>query len=80
MVLDKLQWNRAKPLERDARFGRGYGIENAIVPFALQGQCIPAQGANPGNRIRENRCVLKEHRIRGGGVDVRLGLAGFLLS
>ena len=40
VVLDKLQWNRANPLERDARFGRGYGIGNVIVPFALQGHGI----------------------------------------
>ena len=29
------------------------------------------EGANPGNRIRENRCVLKEHRIGKVGVDIR---------
>ena len=44
---------------------------NAIAPFAPTGQRIPAQGANPGNRIQENRCVLKEHRIGWSGVDVR---------
>jgi hypothetical protein len=29
------------------------------------------EGANPGNRIRETGCVLKEHRIRWAGVEVR---------
>ena len=47
------------------------GSEAVIVQFALKGQCIPAQGANPGNRIPEKRCVLKEHRIGSTGVDVR---------
>ncbi len=44
---------------------------NAIVEIAPTGQRIPAQGANPGNRIREKRCVLKEHRIGWAGVDIR---------
>jgi hypothetical protein len=46
-------------------------IGNAIVPFAPTGQRIPAQGANPGNRIPEKRCVLKEHRIGKTGIDIR---------
>jgi hypothetical protein len=58
-------------MERNARRGHGHGIENVIVRFAPTGQRIPAQGANPGNRIREERCVLKEHRIGWAGVDVR---------
>ena len=28
-------------------------------------------GNRPRNRIRENKCVLKEHRIGGAGVEVR---------
>ena len=31
------------------------------------GQRIPAQGIRPGNLVRENRCVLKEHRIGKAG-------------
>jgi hypothetical protein len=59
------------PMERDARGGHEHGIGNVIVRFAPTGQRIPAQGANPGNCIRENRCVLKEHRIGWLGGDVR---------
>ena len=50
---------------------QGTRDRNVIVQIALTGHRIPAQGANPGNRIRENRCVLKEHRIGKGGVEVR---------
>ncbi len=44
---------------------------NVIVLLAPTGQRIPAQGANPGNRIPEKRCVLKEHRIGRPGIDLR---------
>jgi hypothetical protein len=60
------------PMERDAPGGgHGHGIGNVIAQAAPTGQRIPAQGANPGNRIPERRCVLKEHRIGWAGVEVQ---------
>jgi hypothetical protein len=32
---------------------------------------VDSQGANPRNRLQEKKCVLKEHRIGKGGVEVR---------
>ena len=49
----------------------GMRDRNAIVLIALKGHRIPAQGHSPGNRIREKRCVLKEHRIGNAVVEVQ---------
>ena len=62
-----------------SRLGAWARDRNATVPFAPTGQRIPAQGANPGNCIRENRCVLKEHRIgKAGSMSEAPGYAAFL--
>ena len=40
-------------------------------PICPNGATHTSPGHRPGNRIRKNRCVLKEHRIGKAGVDIR---------
>ena len=58
----------------------GSGTGNDIIPFAPTGQRIPAQGIRPGNPVRENWCVLKEHRIGRAGKEsaMRCSVSCFL--
>ena len=64
-----------------AQRGNAYQLRASLwePQFALKGAMHTSPGQRPGNPVRENRCVLKEHRIgRAGSISETRGYAAFL--